>query len=183
LTLFPFITKFDVDLENRILVTVNILHLSEGHSNEKKTVTPAELGFAKNDAISKPIDVLFDIDKVGSEFYVKTSLNTVAHFTCDRCAVGFDANIDESVRIILTTDKNLLGQDDVYKVNEGTSEVDVSESLYQSLTLAFPVKKLCSDMCKGLCSFCGANLNKKMCSCKSEEIDPRWEGLKKLLDN
>lgn len=165
------------------MVTINILHLSAGHSIQMQSAMPEALGLANNDEINRPVDIIFDIDKVGTEHYINASFNTVAHLICDRCAEIFDSIISESVRIILTNDKSLLDQDDVYKVNDGTSEVDVTESISQSMLLAFPTKKLCSDNCKGLCPRCGLNLNLNNCSCLSKEIDPRWDGLKKLLDN
>ena len=43
-------------------------------------------------------------------------------------------------------------------------------------------KFLCSESCKGLCVVCGTNLNVSECDCDTEEIDPRLEMFKKLLN-
>ncbi|MDR1884920.1 MAG: DUF177 domain-containing protein [Synergistaceae bacterium] len=39
---------------------------------------------------------------------------------------------------------------------------------------------MCSDDCKGLCPFCGANLNDSGCCCREENTDPRLEVLRGL---
>jgi uncharacterized protein len=43
-----------------------------------------------------------------------------------------------------------------------------------------PTKRLCSEDCKGLCPYCGKDLNEGRCDCEVDEIDPRFEVLKKL---
>jgi uncharacterized protein len=42
---------------------------------------------------------------------------------------------------------------------------------------------LCTEDCKGLCPECGANLNHETCDCRAQDIDPRFEALKKLLES
>ena len=165
------------------MVTINIVHLDQGHTLESKSVAPKDLQLDESLGFVNPINIDFEIDKVGNEHYVITKLETVAHVPCDRCAESYDAPISDSVKIILTKDDELLDQDDVYRINEGTTVVDVTESVRETLILALPEKKLCSQECKGLCAQCGANLNQGECSCDKNQIDPRWEGLKKLLDN
>jgi uncharacterized protein len=41
---------------------------------------------------------------------------------------------------------------------------------------------LCREDCKGLCADCGANLNREICTCDQENIDPRLAKLKDLLN-
>ena len=52
----------------------------------------------------------------------------------------------------------------------------VSEDIY----LALPSRFLCKDDCKGLCAFCGKDLNVSECSC-STPTDSRWDSLKDLF--
>ena len=44
-----------------------------------------------------------------------------------------------------------------------------------------PMKIVCSEKCKGLCTHCGSNLNITQCNCSENEIDPRFESLKSLF--
>jgi len=52
--------------------------------------------------------------------------------------------------------------------------LDLSEAIRQNALLAVPMKPLCREDCPGLCQKCGADLTKSQCSCKNNEIDPRW---------
>ena len=61
--------------------------------------------------------------------------------------------------------------------------IDISKALNDNIILNLPMKQLCSNNCKGLCSKCGANLNEAECSCNKDNIDPRMEGLNKYFDN
>jgi uncharacterized protein len=72
-------------------------------------------------------------------------------------------------------------QSDMY-VFEGKT-IDLSKVIYDNIILNLPMKQLCSENCRGLCSICGANLNEKQCGCDSEKIDTRLEGLKKFFES
>jgi uncharacterized protein len=58
--------------------------------------------------------------------------------------------------------------------------IDIAEVVREQIILAEPERQVCGPECKGLCSNCGANLNSGECGCRDEDIDPRWEALKKL---
>jgi len=61
-------------------------------------------------------------------------------------------------------------------------EVDLEEIIRQEVMFCLPVRVVCSDDCKGLCSVCGVNLNQGKCNCEKAS-DPRWSGLNKLKNN
>jgi uncharacterized protein len=42
---------------------------------------------------------------------------------------------------------------------------------------------LCREDCKGLCPTCGANRNHEPCDCDANRVDPRFAGLRALLDS
>ena len=60
-------------------------------------------------------------------------------------------------------------------------EIFLGEYIMSELILDLPARFLCDPECKGLCPYCGANLNKGPCSC-SGEVEPRLRVMKKLLD-
>jgi uncharacterized protein len=72
------------------------------------------------------------------------------------------------------------GQNDMYPY-EGKI-LDISKALNDNIILNLPLKHLCSDQCKGLCSKCGGNLNEVQCGCVDDMIDPRMEGLNKFFE-
>ena len=63
------------------------------------------------------------------------------------------------------------------------SRYDIFPRVLEAVLLELPIRVLCREDCKGLCSACGANLNEGACDCPKEEPDPRWRDLRKLLRN
>jgi len=64
-----------------------------------------------------------------------------------------------------------------YYQGEGLLLEDV---LREQILLALPLKAICREDCKGLCPYCGKNLNVEQCSCAAPAEDPRWSALKDI---
>jgi len=64
-----------------------------------------------------------------------------------------------------------------YYTGEGVLLEDV---LREQALLAVPLKAVCREDCRGLCSHCGTNLNEQDCGCRSEPGDPRLAPLRAL---
>ena len=60
--------------------------------------------------------------------------------------------------------------------------IDVDEIVKEQILLTLPTRALCREDCKGFCPTCGADKNSGECSCLEIEIDPRWAGLKDLMN-
>jgi len=60
--------------------------------------------------------------------------------------------------------------------------LDLAPLLRDEVLIILSRGLLCSDTCRGLCPECGANLNHTTCSCRDNDIDPRFARLKELLD-
>jgi uncharacterized protein len=159
-----------------------LAHLREGHSRLEQRILPADIDLAGNEEFQQPIDIVFDINKVGNDFFVEIHLTTRIHLICDRCIEAFSSDFKEKYRIILSPNSKFedADQEDLFFIDEGTKDVDITNSVRQTLLLALPVKRLCKENCKGLCPQCGSNFNKKTCSCRTKTVDPRWEALKKF---
>jgi ABC-2 type transport system ATP-binding protein len=63
-------------------------------------------------------------------------------------------------------------------VHELCCEQETLEQFY----LALPMKPLCREGCLGLCPQCGADRNTTSCDCQPSWQDPRFAGLKRLVD-
>ncbi len=61
--------------------------------------------------------------------------------------------------------------------------LDLTEVTRQNILLAIPPSPVCRTKCAGLCPHCGKNWNEGPCDCKEENIDPRMQVLKQLLDH
>jgi uncharacterized protein len=58
--------------------------------------------------------------------------------------------------------------------------IDLNELLREQFYLALPMKPLCAEECRGLCSQCGSNLNLASCGCAPGWTDPRLAALKTI---
>lgn len=160
-----------------------IANLKEGLSQQERSATPSDLGFADDPDFQNDIRVVLDIEKVGRNIFVNAGVHTQINMICDRCAEPFTMPITDQYRLLFTSDPDMQNDQDesVLLIPESFDEVDLSEPLHETLVLALPFKRLCQEECKGLCDHCGQNLNEKTCHCKTGHIDPRWNKLKTLL--
>lgn len=71
-------------------------------------------------------------------------------------------------------------EDDEYLIAEKAA-LDLYIPVMDAVILEFPMRVICRDDCRGLCSKCGKDLNEGDCGCDTREIDPRLEVLRQLL--
>lgn len=116
---------------------------------------------------------------------VKTEI--FGNFSCDRCAKEFQSDVESNYRMVylfrISSEDDKNEKEDVVIIHPDTDKIELDKDIRDFALLAVPMKKLCSEDCKGLCPVCGKNLNEDPCNCKVEREDPRWEPLKKLKTN
>lgn len=96
---------------------------------------------------------------------------------CARCLKPLSIPVSFDFEETLVQEGADIPDRDSVIVFSGTT-VDLSDIVLSNLLLNLSSKYVCSDSCRGLCQHCGADLNKGDCTCKTDEIDPRWEILK-----
>lgn len=113
-----------------------------------------------------------------------------AQVECDRCLQPIELPIDSRFMLEYVTAEAYQAQQAVELTQEDLDlsvfdgeAIDVDELVKEELVLAIPDHVLCSENCKGICAKCGANKNLAECGCDTHEIDPRWAGLKKLVNS
>ncbi len=123
---------------------------------------------------------------------VKGGLRGWVDMECTRCMEGFrrrvDIEVDEFYRrpgmgAVGADGRPLPGkevlEEDEYVIEEGS--IDLGILVNDAILLGLPIKRLCEEECRGLCQYCGKNLNRGDCTCTVESIDPRLEVLRTLL--
>ncbi len=110
---------------------------------------------------------------------LKADLNFLFEMPCARCTQLSKQEFNQKVYHLLVKD---IDEDDSDVYIEVEDTLDLDELLYSDIILNLPTKYICNQQCKGICSNCGADLNKTECSCKKDDIDPRLEALRALLD-
>ncbi len=138
--------------------------------------------------LQEPIEVQFNLDHSGRDVRLRLNLTTVATLTCSRCLNEFPFPIAADTRFTFFRPPagSRLGREAQADVDDEESatlegdEIDLSSVIYEQIVLSFPMKPLCHEGCKGLCSQCGVDRNVENCHCAATNSDPRWETLGRL---
>ena len=108
---------------------------------------------------------------------------------CDKCLAEFEAPITIQERQIVKFAEDELESDDleIIVLNKKESEIDVSELIYEFITVSVPYIKICEENGNG--QKCDQEMIKRLESLsigsqqpeeEQQDADPRWAALKKL---
>jgi uncharacterized protein len=159
---------------------IQIAGLSEGVHKYHFDTPASEVGLGEQFS-----DVHTDIvlDKTSNQITLEAAIHTAADFSCDRCTRPFAARLDPSYRMHYIWDGEDAGRYDIAEVQvlaPGSTIIDITEDVRQTVLVAVPLKLLCREDCLGLCPHCGKDLNEGPCDCRPEEEDSRWDKLRAL---
>jgi len=139
-----------------------------------------------------PIKGEVTFNNTGKHIVARGYLKTVIEVDCSRCLVEYrmdlDLPIEEELRIAGHMPDMLEDQQEEELTEEEKEPLfvdnvfDLSELIRQSIITAVPIKPLCMEACKGLCPYCGQNLNEGECGCSQEPRNPKLAKLKELLE-
>jgi uncharacterized protein len=122
------------------------------------------------------------LKKSHNQIILDAEITLRAKFECDRCTALFDDIIKTNYQMVYLFGQEAVESDSVnvtYLPLE-TVNINLKDDVRDFALLSIPMKKLCMEACKGLCSKCGKDLNKEDCSCTGEQIDERWLPLMEL---
>ena len=149
----------------------SIKHQLGGVLNVQESVKFADVKMkSRNIRLSEPIRLDLVINNSGSEYLITGTMFVDSILDCSRCLEPFHYpfKIDFYEEIAKTGLEN-------------DNLIDITDSIYEHLFLEIPIKTICDDNCRGLCSKCGQNLNIKDCGCDREVIDPRLVKLEEFF--
>ena len=109
---------------------------------------------------------------------VNANIKTDLEMVCSRCLDTFIYPIDIDIEERFTNNKE-LDSEEIMFVDGDT--LDITEIIENSIISTLPIKRLCKEDCKGLCSQCGANKNVENCSCLDYDVDIRLAKLRELF--
>ena len=162
---------------------INISNLSEGvHEYDFEEISSS---IELDERFSKPVFVKVELAKRRRQLFLTAHVKTSGRFTCDRCLEDFDTDLELDYRMTYVYEMNDaegLDQDEVTVIHASTNVIDIADDVRDYILLTVPMKLLCKDDCAGLCRKCGKNLNHGPCSCPADDVDPRWEKLKQIMN-
>jgi uncharacterized protein len=125
-----------------------------------------------------------EMDKSSSQIVMNCGFGIRAKHICDRCTAEFEDNYEISFKSIffISHDKNNdeIDESGIHYLSPDDDKIDLSEDTIENALLTIPMKVLCNDDCKGLCSICGVNKNEEECNCVTDTRNPVWDKLLEL---
>lgn len=135
-------------------------------------------------AFEAPLAVDLKAHAAGSgEIVVRGTVEGALRWECRRCLEPVRTEVREELTLVYAPEDLLAEADsEVRPIPLRASELDLGAAIREELILALDPFVLCDEACKGLCPRCGVNLNRETCDCVGEERDPRWDVLRRALE-
>ena len=148
--------------------------------------------------LPEPLRIRVEAYTAGDDLVIQGAVEGAVPLECSRCLARYRQGLRESFRVVLEPaglrqpadpeaaqalmrDGLCLSED----VGSGWfrgDEIDMGPFFQQVVSLALPLKPLCREECKGLCSRCGADLNQGPCGCPEIENESPFALLQQLRD-
>ena len=161
---------------------INIQNLEQDVLEHEGTVETDFLEPALRRFYPHTLNVRVKLDRFGKDYKIDVSIQTRAHYTCDRCLKEYEPEFSAQLSQIYETDSDrTISDDDIKILPANAVEIDIRPLLHETIVLNHPIKMVCVEECKGICPGCGVDLNVEACTCFAGEVDPRWAELKKFI--
>jgi uncharacterized protein len=157
------------------------------------------IGVKREYAIDSTIDLLDDgnvtsirgnieLIRTNRGILAKGTLHSEVTLDCSRCLCIYNCpltiNLEEEffpvIDVVSGTSLPAPEEPDSFQIDEHHI-LDLRDAVRQNALLALPMKPLCREECAGICPECGSDLNRGLCQCANENIDPRWSKLVESL--
>lgn len=111
---------------------------------------------------------------------------------CSRCCAEYDDRLSSAFELFYTKaqgaetvqDEEIeLSEIDLVSVTYRGDEIDLIPEVDEQIVMELPLKPLCSEQCRGLCSNCGTDLNVADCGCHRGVSSLNFGALKDLKIN
>ena len=170
-----------------------LINLSEVLTEPHKTVEESVVSDMKEVffggqkfSIAEMSPVHIRIEYAGeTKLYITGDTSLTVVIPCDRCLAEVPTEMKLVFEKSVNTDTE-CGDDE-----DGSDEanyidgyhLDVEKLLCNEILVGWPMKVLCSEDCKGICSVCGQNLNEGCCDCEDTSLDPRMSVIRDVFKN
>lgn len=169
---------------------IELAALENGKGRFSHAYAPGELNLADERVkLLDPPSVAGEVRQTGQRAHVKGRVSSRLQLECDRCLKALEFPVDSAFDLEYVTPAEYEAQNAV-ELTENDLDlsifdgevIDLDELVTEELLLAVPDHVLCTTDCKGICPKCGVDRNATDCDCETRQVDPRWAGLKELVN-
>ncbi|MBI9056695.1 MAG: DUF177 domain-containing protein [Labilibaculum sp.] len=142
--------------------------------------------FQEEDAYQTDVSVKVTLEKKTLVMTLTIELDGVLKIACDRCLDQMDVEISgESSVYVKFGDESEELAEDVIVISEAVNELETAHYIYELFSLSLPLSFAHPEDEDGN-STCNEEMIQKLnnhSADNEENIDPRWNDLRKLIDN
>lgn len=167
------------------------IHLSDVTDSEGKHIQLQpeleldKISFQMGDyPILEKTPVELEITNTGNKVLELKGIGSVTvGIPCDRCLEQVAVKIPYEIEQKLDMKKSDTERVQDLDENDYLTgmDLDVDRLVYLEVLMSWPLKVLCKEDCKGICSRCGKNLNNGPCGCAEEPKDPRMAAISDIF--
>lgn len=137
-----------------------------------------------NFPVVKKEPVSVSITNTGSKVLdIQASGSVSLAIPCDLClkevTVDFPFELEAELDMKASEEDRIKDLDEINYVT-GCS-LDVEQLVHNEILIRWPLRVLCKEDCKGICSHCGKDLNEGPCSCEQDSPDPRMAAIRDVF--
>lgn len=130
------------------------------------------------------------VTKIGKTVSATGTIETEINLECCRCLKEFILPVKTEFKYTYAPVEDLSGEEDLELTGEDLgfgyykdNVIDLDPIILEQIVLQVPMKPLCKESCKGLCTHCGINLNVESCDHHITAFENPFAVLKKLKIN
>ena len=171
------------------MLLLNLNTIRTAQERFEQVYPPEQFEQDEDFTVAAPVTLAFDIFKDKKQFRLVGRVRTTLELPCGRCLEPFTMDVDAQFDLRYQPHAENTGEgereieeDDLTTAFYDHDEIDLGHLMREQFYLSLPMKPLCRQDCRGLCSECGTNLNRGTCECKRDWEDPRLKPLKTLQD-
>jgi DUF177 domain-containing protein len=169
------------------LFTIPISGLKEGRHNFNFEINKEFFEqFEESEVKIGMLEAFVEADKRSTHINLVIMIKGVVNVSCDRCLLVFSHPVDCENRLLIKFGKNNDENDpDIITVPADEYELDLKQFFYEYILLALPIQRV-HPVDKNGISGCDPEMLKKLKQHfvnEDDRIDPRWNELKKLINN
>lgn len=134
----------------------------------------ADLKFdEKGFSCTAPASVDAELTNTGKSVLIRATVRSSVKMDCCRCLAEFDLPLEVHFEEEFLPEEEAektkkLDYDQLSVFYYKDDRINLGEVVKQNFLAAVPYLPVCSAQCRGLCGYCGCNLNEEDCGCGEE---------------